>query len=168
MIALQVDRPRHLGVHFMARSLSGPEGLTNRWLPANQEELQACLPEQGLLAKVIHEALQSGIGPLDDEVNRLTRPGREGMDFEKLLEEINQHLVRIKLAMSVWSLGLKTLKSAQYCSSRPKSLAKTQVWAWLRFGVSSSNIRVGRKSREPRYVGVVLSTCGAVVVFYRA
>jgi superfamily II DNA or RNA helicase len=68
----------------------------NRWLPANQKELHARLLEKGVLAKAIHEALQSGIGLSDGEINQLARIDWEGLDFEKLLEEINQRLGKDK------------------------------------------------------------------------
>jgi superfamily II DNA or RNA helicase len=68
----------------------------NRWLPANQEQLHARLLERGVLARPIHEALQSGIGLSDDEISRLAQLDWEGLDFEKLLEEINQRLGKDK------------------------------------------------------------------------
>lgn len=65
-----------------------------RWLPHDQEQLYARLREQGVLAQPRYEALDSGSRLTDDELSRLGRIGPDwaGLDFEKLLEEINQRL----------------------------------------------------------------------------
>lgn len=66
----------------------------NRWLPASQEHLHRRLREQGVLATVINEALDSGVGLTPDEIARLSqlREPWEGIDFENVLEAINQRL----------------------------------------------------------------------------
>jgi superfamily II DNA or RNA helicase len=65
-----------------------------RWLPSDQEELHARLCSQGVLAMADYEPLESGIGLVADEVERLARLQEpwEGLEFEKLLEDINQRL----------------------------------------------------------------------------
>ena len=66
----------------------------NCWFPADQEELHERLCSQGVLAKADYEALQSGVGLLDEEVERLAGlpEAWEGLDFENILEAINQRL----------------------------------------------------------------------------
>jgi superfamily II DNA or RNA helicase len=66
----------------------------NRWLPADQERLYARLRAQGVLAQPRYEPLDSGVGLTDEEMDRLGRFGSswEGLDFENLLEAINQRL----------------------------------------------------------------------------
>lgn len=66
----------------------------NRWFPANQEHLHVRLRHQGVLAEVDNEALDSGVGLLAEEIDRLSRLSEpwEGIDFENLLEAINQRL----------------------------------------------------------------------------
>jgi superfamily II DNA or RNA helicase len=66
----------------------------NRWLPADQEDLHRRLRDQGVLATVDHEALDSGIGLTPEEIERLSKLSEpwEGIDFENLLESINQRL----------------------------------------------------------------------------
>lgn len=66
----------------------------SRWLPPDQEQLYARLRAQGVLARPRYEPLHSGVGFTDDELARLGRIGSswEGLDFENLLEEINQRL----------------------------------------------------------------------------
>jgi superfamily II DNA or RNA helicase len=66
----------------------------SRWLPADQERLHIRLRDQGVLATPRYEAVDSGTGLTEDELDRLGRigPDSEGLDFERLLEEINQRL----------------------------------------------------------------------------
>ena len=66
----------------------------SRWLPADQERLYARLLSQGVLSRARYESLDSGVGLTDEELVRLgklTEPW-EGLDFENLLEAINQRL----------------------------------------------------------------------------
>jgi superfamily II DNA or RNA helicase len=66
----------------------------NRWLPPDQEQLYRRLRDQGVLAQPRYEPLDSGVGLTDAELERfgrLTEPW-EGLDFENLLEAINQRL----------------------------------------------------------------------------
>lgn len=65
-----------------------------RWLPHDQEALYQRLRSQGVLAEPVYEGLQSGTALLPDEVDRLSRLPTpwEGLDFENLLEAINQRL----------------------------------------------------------------------------
>lgn len=65
-----------------------------RWLPCDQEALYQRLRVQGVLAEPVYEGLQSGTALLPDEAERLARlPAQwEGLDFENLLEAINQRL----------------------------------------------------------------------------
>jgi superfamily II DNA or RNA helicase len=66
----------------------------SRWLPSDQERLYARLLAQGVLARARYESLDSGVGLTDDEQDRLGRLREpwEGLDFENLLEAINQRL----------------------------------------------------------------------------
>jgi superfamily II DNA or RNA helicase len=66
----------------------------NRWLPGNQEHLHVRLRRQGVLAEVNSEALDSGVGLLQEEIDRLSQLPEpwEGIDFENLIEAINQRL----------------------------------------------------------------------------
>lgn len=66
----------------------------NRWLPADQEDLHARLRTQGVLAEALYEGLQSGARLLKEEIERLAQLPEpwEGLDFENLLEAINQRL----------------------------------------------------------------------------
>lgn len=66
----------------------------SRWLPSDQEGLYARLRAQGVLARAQYESLDSGVGLTDDEMARLGRLREpwEGLDFENLLEAINQRL----------------------------------------------------------------------------
>ncbi len=66
----------------------------SRWFPADQERLHARLRSEGVLAKVDYEALQSGIGLLEEEIKQLSQLPEpwEGLNFENLLEAINQRL----------------------------------------------------------------------------
>lgn len=64
-----------------------------RLLPANQAELHSRLRAQGVLSHVDHEALSSQAALLDDELARLGAvTAWDGLDFDRLLEEINQRL----------------------------------------------------------------------------
>jgi len=65
-----------------------------RWFPLEQEELHARLYAQGVLAEAVYEALPSGTGLLDEEIKRLAELPEpwEGLDFENILEAINQRL----------------------------------------------------------------------------
>ena len=66
----------------------------SRWLPSDQEGLYARLLTQGVLARAQYESLDSGVGLTDDELARLGRLCEpwEGLDFENLLEAVNQRL----------------------------------------------------------------------------
>ena len=65
----------------------------NHWLPADQEHLHSRLRSQGVLSLVDHESLPSHAELLDDELARLSAlTAWEGLDFENLLEAINQRL----------------------------------------------------------------------------
>ena len=66
----------------------------SRWFPADQERLHTRLLEQGVLARADYEALDSGVGLSDEEMTRLSDLPDvwEGLDFENLLEAINQRL----------------------------------------------------------------------------
>lgn len=66
----------------------------SRWLPSDQEQLYARLRSQGVLARAEYESLDSGVGLTDDELAALgsLREPWEGLDFENLLEAINQRL----------------------------------------------------------------------------
>ena len=66
----------------------------NRWLPSEQERLYSRLLAQGVLARAQYEPLDSGVGLTDDELARLGQlpASWEGLDFENLLEAINQRL----------------------------------------------------------------------------
>jgi superfamily II DNA or RNA helicase len=66
----------------------------SRWLPSDQEQLYMRLRAQGVLALAQYESLDSGVGLTDDELTRLGRLPEpwEGLDFENLLEAINQRL----------------------------------------------------------------------------
>ncbi len=70
----------------------------NLWLPTNQEDLHIRLRQQGVLAEVDTEALDSGVGLLPEEIDRLSKLPEpwEGIDFENLLEAINQRLAGSK------------------------------------------------------------------------
>lgn len=66
----------------------------NRWLPSDQQALHTRLRTQGVLARAVYEALESGAKLLDEEIERLAKLPEpwEGLDFENLLEAINQRL----------------------------------------------------------------------------
>jgi superfamily II DNA or RNA helicase len=65
-----------------------------RWLPSNQEHLYERLRLSGVLAHAQYEALESGFGLTQDELEELGRLSEswEGLEFENLLESINQRL----------------------------------------------------------------------------
>jgi superfamily II DNA or RNA helicase len=66
----------------------------SRWLPPDQEALHARLRTQGVLAQAVYEAPQSGARLLNDEIEQLAQLPEpwEGLDFENVLEAINQRL----------------------------------------------------------------------------
>ena len=66
----------------------------NRWFPANQEQLVSRLRSQGVLAEPEDESLPSGSDLLEEEIEQLSQLPEpwEGLDFENLLEAINQRL----------------------------------------------------------------------------
>lgn len=66
----------------------------SRWLPQNQEHLHVRLRNQEILAAMEYEPLPSGSALLASEIERLSRLDDlwEGLDFDNLLEEINQRL----------------------------------------------------------------------------
>jgi len=65
-----------------------------RWLPTNQERLHLKLRDQGVLATINSEALESGVPLLPEELERLSEleDSFEGIELENLLTEINQRL----------------------------------------------------------------------------
>ncbi|MBT2989955.1 MAG: DEAD/DEAH box helicase [Candidatus Thiodiazotropha sp. (ex Ctena orbiculata)] len=65
-----------------------------RWFPPDQVRLHARLLAQGVLAHADYDALDSGAGLSDEEMARLSDLPDvwEGLDFENLLEAINQRL----------------------------------------------------------------------------
>ena len=66
----------------------------NHWFPADQKQLHTRLRSQGVLAQVEYEGLQSGVSLREDEIHQLSElwARREGIDFDQLLEAINQRL----------------------------------------------------------------------------
>jgi len=66
----------------------------NCWLPSDQAQLYTRLRSQGVLARASYEPLQSGTGLTEEELARIGRlpEAWEGLDFENLLEAINQRL----------------------------------------------------------------------------
>lgn len=70
----------------------------NYWLPSNQEELYRRLRQQGILAEIEHELLESPIRLTEDEIDELSKLKElwEGFIFEQLLERINQRLAGIE------------------------------------------------------------------------
>jgi len=66
----------------------------SRWLPPDQEDLHSRLRDQGVLAYVDNEALESGIDLTPKENERLSKIPEpwDGLDFENLVESINQRL----------------------------------------------------------------------------
>jgi len=69
-----------------------------RWFPADQERLHLRLRSQGVLSQAEYEALKSGVGLLPEEIEQLGQLSEpwEGLDFENLLERINQRLAGSK------------------------------------------------------------------------
>jgi superfamily II DNA or RNA helicase len=65
-----------------------------RWFPVDQAQLHARLLSQGVLAKAIYEGMKSGIGLIQEELDRLAQIPEpwQGIDFENILEAINQRL----------------------------------------------------------------------------
>lgn len=66
----------------------------NRWLPDDQERLTHRLRADGVLAEATYEALESGSALLETELEQLASllKSWEGLEFETLLESINQRL----------------------------------------------------------------------------
>ncbi len=66
----------------------------NRWLPADQEGLLQKLINDEILARADYEEVNSGTGLLEDEIEQLASFGAtwEGLEFDNLLEKINQRL----------------------------------------------------------------------------
>ncbi len=66
----------------------------NCWFPSDQEKLHGRLCSQGVLARAISERLESGTSLLEEEIKRLSKLPEpwEGLDFENILEAINQRL----------------------------------------------------------------------------
>lgn len=66
----------------------------SRWLPSDQGQLYARLRSQGVLAQAGYESLDSGASLTDEELAKLSQlpESWEGLDFENLLEAINQRL----------------------------------------------------------------------------
>jgi len=66
----------------------------SQWLPPDQKDLHSRLRDQRVLAEVDNEALQSGIDLTPEEIELLSKIPEpwEGLDFENLLESINQRL----------------------------------------------------------------------------
>jgi superfamily II DNA or RNA helicase len=88
----------------------------SRWLPADQAELHARLLSQGVLAKAIYEGMQSGVGLIAEEIERLAQLPEpwQGLDFERILEDINQRLAGNKqrnqrLVERIWQSGEKSI-----------------------------------------------------------
>ncbi|GAB2587620.1 hypothetical protein GCM10027034_20030 [Ramlibacter solisilvae] len=66
----------------------------SRWLPQDQEDLHARLQMQGVLARIVYEPLKSGASLSQEELEKLSRIREpwEGLEFENILEQINQRL----------------------------------------------------------------------------
>lgn len=65
----------------------------NIWFPSDQKELHARLRSQGVLSHVDHEALKSEAELIEAELAQLSAlTNWEGLDFENILEAINQRL----------------------------------------------------------------------------
>lgn len=71
---------------------------SNRWFPADQANLYRRLLEQGVLAAVYNEAIESGVGLTEEEHRLFNVHGDhlEGIDFERLLEALNQRLAGVE------------------------------------------------------------------------
>jgi superfamily II DNA or RNA helicase len=70
----------------------------NAWLPSDQPSLYSRLRAQGVLAEPIYEALDSGVMLLAEEIDRFSAMPQpwEGLEFENLLEQLNQRLATIE------------------------------------------------------------------------
>jgi len=98
--ALETDEPPILGLSATPFRTDDDESrrlakrFDNRWFPADQAKLHARLLSQGVLAKAIYEGMKSGIGLIQDELDRLAQLPEpwQGIDFENILESINQRL----------------------------------------------------------------------------
>nr|WP_309398007.1 helicase-related protein [Cerasicoccus maritimus] len=68
----------------------------NQWLPVEQADLHARLRRQGVLSEVDYQCIDSGVGIRPEEEERLLElwDQRDGLDFERLVEEINQRLAK--------------------------------------------------------------------------
>jgi superfamily II DNA or RNA helicase len=69
---------------------------SKRWFPSDQESLHKRLLQQGVLCRVSSEELDSGTGLSSSEEEELahlyTHGDSEGIEFDRLLERINQRL----------------------------------------------------------------------------
>ncbi len=98
--ALEKDEPPILGLSATPFRTDDDESqrlakrFDSRWFPPDQQRLHTRLLEQGVLAHADYEALESGAALSDDELARLSDlpDPWEGLDFENLLEAINQRL----------------------------------------------------------------------------
>jgi superfamily II DNA or RNA helicase len=66
----------------------------SRWFPSGQEQLQVLLRAQGVLSEVDYHSLDSGVGisPVEEEALEALWSARDGLDFDRLIEQINQRL----------------------------------------------------------------------------
>jgi superfamily II DNA or RNA helicase len=98
--AVQIDEPPIIGLSATPFRTDDEESrrlakrFENHWLPAHQDDLHVRLRAQGVLAEIENEALVSGVALLDEELERLGRlpESWEGLDFENIIEGINQRL----------------------------------------------------------------------------
>lgn len=98
--APEMDEPPILGLSATPFRTDGDESrrlakrFDNRWFPTDQAQLHARLLSQGVLSKAIYEGMQSGIGLIQEELDRLDQIPEpwQGLDFENILEAINQRL----------------------------------------------------------------------------
>jgi superfamily II DNA or RNA helicase len=98
--ASEMDEPPILGLSATPFRTDDDEShrlakrFDNRWFPADQAQLHTRLLSQGVLAKAIYEGMQSGIGLIQEELDRLAQIPEpwQGLDFENILEAINQRL----------------------------------------------------------------------------
>lgn len=94
------DEPAILGLSATPFRTDDEESLRlakrfdSRWLPNDQAQLHVRLRRQGVLAEVDNEALDSGVELTSAEVAQLAKlpENWDGLDFENLLEAINQRL----------------------------------------------------------------------------
>ncbi len=65
-----------------------------RWFPTDQKQLHSRLRARGVLSEIDYDALQSGSRLLEEHMERLSQLSEpwEGLDFENILEAINQQL----------------------------------------------------------------------------